>query len=202
MKGDLIALLVTRNGAVVAPSGWTPIETAYGVAPNFLDVYARVIDDNEPTSIVVTSASSQELQGQLFALRGGVPNLLKEASAHAAFVADATPDAPASSSKQAINLGLVVWCGEAALALTAPAGFTAVDSYTSAVVSARSFLAAYKVVGATGAFAPASATSAGALTGRAFTLVLRDRAPLVPSVLVDSVPGNIGFIGKDVRIGR
>lgn len=200
--GDLLLVLVARDQALTAPDGWTQLEAALGGGSIFLDVFARQHEANDPDTATFTSGPAQELQGTLVLVRGAALQTVKEASASAAFAADATPGTPASSSVQAINIALCVWSADTAVALTPPAGFTLLDSYTSNVVAPRSFLAAYKLIGATGAFAPPDAASAPASSGRAFTLILRNAPPVVPGVLEDPVPGNIGFYGRDVRVGR
>lgn len=203
VKGDLLVVLAVRNGAIVAPAGWTQIETALGAASLFLDGWARTVDDDEPAVATWTSATSQELQGQLLLFHVGAPTLVREASDHLAFTATALPDTPEATSAQSQNLLVAVYSAGAAVALTAPTGFTTVDSYDTAIVAPRALLVAYQVagevgggvfVGSGGPLAPGPAAADPAATGRAFSLVLRERPPIVPLELFDPVPGNIGLL--------
>ncbi|MGN6103742.1 MAG: hypothetical protein ACTHU0_01435 [Kofleriaceae bacterium] len=194
-KGDLLLALVVRNQLVTAPAGWVPVETGLGAGGLFLDTWARLVDDNEPSSARFSSVVLQELQGELVVLRGSAPGVVRESAAHGAFTADTTPDTPAVSSEQAINLVLGVWSASGNVALTAPAGWTTIDAFSTGHSSARSVLFAYRALHATGAaIALQPAGAAAASTGRAFALVLRDRAPVVPVELFDPVPGNIGLL--------
>jgi hypothetical protein len=195
VKGDLLVVLVVRNQAVVAPEGWTLIENGLGGAALFLDAWARLVDNNEPKTAVFTTAVGQELQGQLLLLLPGSPSAVREASATGTFTADVTPDTPASTTVQAINLIVCIHSCSTAIALTAPAGFTTIDTYNTAIIAARSILLSYKIAKATGALAPGPAGASAAATGRAWTLILRDRGPITPVELVDPVPGNIGLLG-------
>ncbi len=202
-KGQVLLAVVVRNGVLVAPDGWAQIVTALGTGTVRLDAYARLVDDGEAGSVVFTSATAQELQGALMVLRGSAPAVIVESSAHATVTADVTPDSPTISSLQAINIVLGVWSSSGVLELTPPDGFTLIDAFSTSIVSPRSAMFAYRIVGETGAtIALPAAGSDGAATGRSFALVLRDGPPITPPVLFDAVPGNIGLLGKDSRLPR
>ncbi|HWU86211.1 MAG TPA: hypothetical protein VN253_03005 [Kofleriaceae bacterium] len=192
-KGDLLLVLVVRNGPVTAPTGWTQVETALGASSLFLDAWARLVDDDEPTAPTWTSASSQELQGQLLVFNSGTPAIVREASAHAAFTATSFPGIPAGDSVQAINLLVAVYSTAAGVSFSHP-DFEFIDLYTTAVVSTRTLAVRYRRAGATGLITPGTGVSHPAATGRAFLLVLRERAPITPIDLSDPVPGNIGLL--------
>lgn len=201
-KGDVLLVVLVREFAIVPPAGWTQIETGLGASFLYLDAFARMVDDEEPASALFTG-SDEEIQGALIVLRGGSPALLRESSSHVAFAADATPNTPAIDSAQAIDLALGVWSSIGSVTLTAPDGYSTIDAFSTSVISARSILIAYKVIGATGsAIAQPPASSSGAATGRSFVLVLRDALPATPASLLDLVPGNIGLLGKDIRPAR
>lgn len=194
-KGDLLLALVVRNATVVPPPGWQTLVTL-GASGLFLDAFGRLVDDGEPASAVFVG-DLEEIQGELVVVRGGAPGTVLEASAHQAFSADATPDSPTIATKQAINLALCVWSATGSLTLTAPAGFTTIDAFTTAIVSARSLLVAYKVIGQTGTgIALPAASSSGAATGRSFALVLRDRIPPRPVPLDSLIAGNLGILKR------
>lgn len=194
-KGDLLVVLIVRGGGVTAPAGWTQVENGLGSSTYLLDVFARLVDDDEPAAPVFTTADgAQDLQGQLLLFAVGTPSLVREASAHGTFAADATPPTPTVSSVQATNLLVSVVAATGNITFTAQSGFTLVDTYNTAIIASQSILVTYKRAGATGSIVSPDAGAAPAATGRTFTLVLRERAPVVPPELVDPVPGNIGLL--------
>lgn len=196
-NGDLLAILLASEFAeptFATPAGWSVVDDV-GASDAKLALLAKLVDDGEPTSVVVSvTGATKERQGQLVVLRGTSPPALLEAAATGTFAATTTPATPASSAQQAINVGLVAYSSTGAVTLSPPAGFTAIDAYSSALASSRSFAVAWKRIGATGAFAPGAASSVGAATGRAWTKVLRDRAPHLPATLADPLGGNIGLL--------
>jgi hypothetical protein len=204
-KGDTLVAFVAHNAADArgtAPAGWALMATLAAGADT-LDVYARMISDAEPASVgfsFVTAAN--ECMGELVALRGTAPGIVVEASATTTFTAASSLATAGVPSQQAINLILVVWTCSGSPGLTLPAGFTAVDNFSTAVVSSRSMLVGYKLAGATGALTFASSNAGASTTGRSFTFAVRDRIPVQPAPLLDVVPGNIGLIGKDTRPAR
>ena len=204
-KGDVLLALIAHNAADTvssAPSGWTLIDTL-GSGSDTLDAYVHMVGDAEPTSAVYALATvANEWQGELVALRGTSPGVIKEASATASYSATTSLTTAGVTSQQAINLIMSAWACSGAPVLTLPAGFTAIDSFATAVVASRSMLLGYKLAGATGALTFPAATAGTNTTGRSFTFVLRDRIPVTPDALVDLVPGNIGLIGKDTRPAR
>lgn len=194
VKGDLLVLVVAFDPAdsYTAPAGWTL--AAHLAGTEDLDVLVKPVGLAEPDTITLDlTLAAAEWQGQLLALRCASPAAVLEASAIGSFAAAATADAPTVSTQQAINLELCAWSVAGANVPVAPAGFTAVDGYASALASSRSFAIAYEVANATGALPVRSATGAAPATGSAVSLVLRDRPPVIPFVLYDPVPGNIGL---------
>lgn len=202
IKGDLLALLVLRAPAAAAPANpadWT-VGLNIGGGTTQLQTWLRLVDDNEPATIELADCDPAfEWHGQLVVLRGGRPQISSEASANAAFAADATPGTPAALCQQAIDVVLCAWQATTAVDLDPPAGFTAIDDYSTALVAARTSLFAYRVANASGTVAPGDATSAPGSTGRAFTWILRDDRPRKPAELADVIPGHIGLVGKDHR---
>ncbi|MEO7731242.1 MAG: hypothetical protein ABIY55_09740, partial [Kofleriaceae bacterium] len=186
---------------------WTHVD-ALGAGADVLDVYARMVDDNEPSSAAFSFATfANECQGELVAIRGTAPGVFREAAASFASAATTTLVTAAPISQQAINVILSVWTCAGARALALPAGFTAVDSFSTAIVAPRSMLIGYRLAGATGVITlgnvtVGNGTASDATTGRSFSIAIRDRIPVQPAALVDIVPGNIGLIGKDTRRAR
>jgi hypothetical protein len=201
----VMSALVARNAADARgaiPAGWT-FSATMGSGADTLDLYLRMVDVNEPTSIAfLLSTVANEWQGELIAFRGTSPGVLQETAANATFSATTALSVGGVTSQQAINLVVVVWTCSGAPVLTLPAGFIVIDSISTAVVSARSMLLGYKIAGATGALTFSAATAGTNTTGRSNTFVMRDRAPAAPRALVDLVPGNIGLIGKETRPAR
>lgn len=201
-RGDLLVVLLVRNGAVTGPAGWTAIEPGFGASSLFLEVWGRLVDIDEPPTAAWSSASSQELQGQLLLFRVGNPAVILEGAQQAAFTADAAPDTPDLGSEQATSLFVAVFSAGGAVAFTPPAGFTSIDSYSSAVLAARTIMICSAVagelapglVGFNGPLEPGPAASAPASTGRMWSLVMREGPPLTPPALTDPVPGNIGLL--------
>lgn len=204
LKGDVMLIVVARNSADArgaTPTGWT-FGATLGSGADTLDYYARMVDDNEPTSIVFSLPTvANEWHGELVALRGTSSGIVVEASASATFSGAALATAGVTS-QQAISLILVVFVVAGIHSLTLPAGFTSIDNFNTAVVSSRTAMIGYKIAGATGALTFPNGASEDIATGRSFTFVLRDRVPTTPAALVDLVPGNIGLIGKDTRPAR
>lgn len=205
-KGDLLLLLALHDPAAAeAPlaAPWVAIAPPASGGIGAVSVYAKLVDDQEPGTVTLTSADNpKEWQGQLLVLRGASPGTLVEASASQAFTTDATPDSPAISAQQSLDQVLLVLFANNAVTLAPPAGFVTIDTYTSAVVGVRTCLFALRQAGASGALTLGSSTASGTVTGRSFAFVLRDRPPMVPRELVDLVPGSIGLVGKDTRPPR
>lgn len=205
IKGNTLLAFIAHNAADLiseAPAGWQLIITL-GSGDDTLDVYAHMVGDNEPTSIVFSLASNaSEWQGELVVLTGTSPSILVETVATAAFSTTTSLTTAGVISQQAINLILAVWTCSGSPVLSPPTGFTLVDKFATSIVSSRSMLVAYQLAGATGALTFLDATAGTNTTGRSFTFALRGRIPIAPSALVDHVPGNIGLIGKDTRPAR
>lgn len=193
-KGDLMVVVVVRDDAVDAPEGWTQVETALGASPFVLDAWARLVDDDEPASPAWTTATPQELQGQLLLFGVGSPVLAREASATAAFTATTTPATPAAAAEQAIDLLLTVFSTDAAVVFVQQADAILIDTYRTGTISTHTILITYRRAAATGSISPAAAGASPAATGRAFSLVLREGPPITPAELFDPVPGNIGLL--------
>ncbi len=204
-KGDVLLAVLLHDPAdtFTLPAGWIDLgsDGASAVTARYI---GRMVDDREPTELVVSLlAASAEWQGQLFVIRGsGALALLKEASSSATFAATMTPASSTADSLQAINLALCIFSAASALTLTPPAGFDLVDSYDTALVGARSAMFAIKVANQTGTITPGDGAASANATGRAFLLVMRDTLPVTPGELYDSVPGNIGLLGRDLRPPR
>lgn len=207
LVGDVWLAVLAHNAAdtvSAAPAGWTLLVSLGSVA-DALEVYAHMVDDSEPASIDFTLASTTaEWQGELITLTGTSPGVMLESAASASFSAATALTTAGATVQQAIDIILVVWTCSGTPTLTLPAGFAAVDSFFTGVVTTRSMLVGYKFAGATGPLTFAAATASSGTTGRSFTLVLRDQVPVTPvaTALVDVVPGNIGLIAKDTRPPR
>jgi hypothetical protein len=203
--GDVLLALVGHNAgdaAGAAPAGWTLV-ALLGSGADTLNLYTRMLDGTELAAVAFSATTvASEWQGELVALRGTSPAVLIEATSSTASSASTSLTTAGVTSQQAISVILAIWTCSGAPALTLPVGFTAVDSFASAVVSSRSMLVGSRIAGATGALALAAATASASTSGRSFVLVLRDRAPLRPAGLVDPVPGNIGLLAKDTRPPR
>lgn len=200
--GDLLVVLLVRNGAVTGPAGWTALEPGFGASSLFLEVWARLVEPDEPVTAVWSSASSQELQGQLLLFRVGNPAVILEGLVQAAFTATAAPDTPDIGSEQSPSLLVALYSAGGAVALTAPSGFAVIDTYSTAIVAARTLLLCYAVagelapslVGLNGPLEPGPAASAPASTGRMWSAVLREGPLITPPELIDPVPGNVGLL--------
>jgi hypothetical protein len=205
VTGDVWLALLSHSAADLissAPAGWTLVSTL-GSGSDVLDVYAHMVGDNEPISIVFQLASNvSEWQGELVTLTGTSPSAMIESAATASFSSTTTLTTAGVTAQQAIDLVLAVWTCAGTPALTLPAGFAPVDSFNTGAVTSRSMLIGYQLAGATGALTFSAASASVSTTGRSFTYVLRDRVPVRPAALVDSVPGNIGLIAKDTRPPR
>ncbi len=201
-RGDvLLAILIhaTADG-FTSPTGWTAVGHD-GASITTAHYIARMVDEITTPDVAVTlTGIAGEWQGQLVVLRGsGAIALLKEASATTTFATDLTPTTPGATCHQAINLLIAVWSAADAPTLSEPDDFDLVDSYSTALVEARTTLVAVMVANETGTLAPGPALASSVATGRSFLLVLRDTLPAEPATLFDAVPGNIGLLGKDVR---
>lgn len=202
-KGRLMVLVVAFDAAdsYAAMPDWTQLLAFAGT--DKVHVLAKEVDDNEPDAVeLALTLAAKDWLGQLLIFENGAAAVVLEASATTNFAADATPPTPLVACKQAINLDVRIWSGDGALNLTPPADMETLDSYASALAAARSFLIAMKVANASGNLAAKDAGASGAATGSGVSLVLRDRPPVTPVGLVDPVPGNIGFIGRDTRPPR
>ena len=192
--GDLLVMVVAYDPAdsYAALAGWTV--AAHLVGTEVVDVLVKPAELGDPATFTLAlTLAAAEWQGQMIALRGGSPGAIVEASAIGNFAANPTADAPSVSTQQAISLELCVWTVAGANVPAAPAGFVDVDAYASALASSRSFSVAYEVANATGALPVRSANAGANVTGSGVSLVLRDRPPVIPDVLYDPVPGNIGL---------
>lgn len=194
--GDLLMLVVAYDPAdsYTAP-GWTL--ASHLVGTEVVDVLVRSAELGDPATFTLAlTLAATEWQGQMIAFRSGSPAVIVEASAIGNFAAATEADAPTVSTQQAINFELCAWSVAGAAAPVAPAGMTAVDGYSSALASSRSFAIAYQVANATGAL-PVRAAALNPATGSGVSLVLRDRPPVAPVVLYDPLGGNVGLRKDD-----
>lgn len=193
VHGDLLAIVVAYDPAdsYTTPDGWTV--AAHLVGTESIDVLVHAVAENEPPQVTLALAlATHEWQGQVIALRSASPSLVIEATAIGNFAAATTADAPTVSTQQAISLELCVWSVSGATAPVPPGDFTAIDGYSSNLSSSRSFALAFEIANATGAL-PVRSAACNPATGSGVSIVLRDRTPIVPFVLYDPVPGNIGL---------
>jgi hypothetical protein len=203
-RGDVMMALVAHNAADArgtTPAGWAFV-VSLGSGADTLDVYTRMVDSKEPSSVVFALATvANEWQGELVVLRGTSPGIVVEASASIPFTGSAIPTVGVTS-QQAISLIVSVCTCAGFPSLTVPTGFTFIDGFNTAVVSGRTMLLGYKIAGATGALSFPNIGSEIIVTGGSFSLVLRNQIPVQPAPLVDLVPGNLGLLGKDTRPAR
>lgn len=201
-KGQTLYLVLVHPSAdtPTPPSGWTSLASS-GDATSTATTFVRQVQAQEASSITLAlSAASGEWHGALMLFSGGgLTDAIEEARADAAFSSATTEPAPAVTCLQAVDLEFAIFTAQGTEVPAPPAGFTSIDGYTSSLVSARATLFAYAVANATGSISPGNATTIAAVSGHAFTLLLRDALPIQPLELVDLVPGNIGLIGVDNR---
>ncbi len=192
----LFAMLVHKVGeGFTLPTGWTSFGAEEGVTNAAINYIARVRSLGDPDTLAVALlAVTDEWQGQLVVIRGGAIGTLRETSGSQAFAADATPDSPSLLNHQPMNLALCAISVATNVDLGAPAGFTALDEYNTAVVSSRSLLVAWKQTKSHQNYNTGTGTANPAATGRTFVFLARERPPLTPAVLEDPVPGNIGLL--------
>lgn len=204
VTGDVLIAFVANNDAdaMPDPAGWTLI-TIFGSGANQYRGLARMLEATDsPTIVFGLTTVANEWQAELVVLRRTSPGVVFEISATSTFTSATSLATPGVTVQQAINLLLVSWICSGSPTLTAPAGFTTIDSFTTSVVGARSMLIAFRLTGATGALSLPSATASAATTGRSCVVALRGGIPATPSELFDPVPGNIGLIAKDTRPAR
>jgi hypothetical protein len=202
-RGDVLLAILTFNSAdsMTIPNGWTQLIVAG--APDRFSLLARMIDFGDPESIVFPLLTvANEWQGEIVALREGSPGTLRYAGNITTFTSTTALATPAVTTQQAIDLVMSVWSCSGAPLLTPPAGFTTIDNFSTAIVSSRSTMVAFKLAGATGGMTFPNANASTSTTGAAITQALRDRAPIQAPGLLDLVPGNIGLIGNDTRPAR
>lgn len=209
--GDvLVAILVSdpSESTVVTPAGWTVVLATVGATNAAIKVLAKQIEDSEigeytydgvPVTFEVPGGTKERM-GHILVLRG-VKSLaqLLEYSANAVFTATATASPAVATNQQAINLGVVVWSWAGADEIDLDDVYTVLGTYHSAEVVSRSIAVGLKIMNETESVGMQNGFFVGNHTGRSFTLVFRDRAPITPAELVDLVPGNIGLLGKDLR---
>jgi len=195
--GELALAFIVRNGVLVSPPGWEPLNLN-GAGDRYLEIFAHTVtafDVATPGQIVkFGSLTDQELQGQIVIFEGASATSVIEDIANAPFTADATPSAPTPITQQAISAIVLVFSADGSVAFTAPAGFTELDSYGSAVIASRSLLIATKRANITGTIPVFDAAAAPAATGRAWAVILRNGPPLTPPELFDPVAGHIGIV--------
>jgi hypothetical protein len=192
-KGDLLVALVVRDTVTDLPAGWQTIETI-GVSPVILDVQARLVQDNEPETVTFTTAVSHEMQGILVHLRGSTPAQLREASASAGFAATMAPQAPASTTQQAISWMLGVWSSSGVAGVHRAGGI-----HRDRHVHHRGDRIALSPVRVSRREPDGQRRSRGRGDQHqrerpGFTLTWRDRQPITPAELYDPVPGNHGLM--------
>lgn len=181
IPGTVMAIAIVRNAEVLCSDNtWTKAVDGVGASSIFLDVYTRTVDgttgSNEGDVISFVSLTSQDLQGALVTVTSAVENGLVYDVQHAAFAADTSPTAAEVTALQELDAVLCIFSTDATTTLTAPSGFTALDTYSSST-PVRSFLACRRAADSTGTIAPGDATASPAATGRTFTLALFHAAP-------------------------
>lgn len=205
--GDLLVAVIVSDPAeatFTTPDGWSVMLATVGATNAVIAVIGKVLEeqaDLEAESFIVeVPGGTKERMGFMFGLRGGMPSLALESSANAVFTATMTATPAPADCQQAINLALVLWSWSGAAAITLDAAYDELAAYQSSVLQSRSLAVGLRVVNDTGlAIALEAGTFGANQTGRSFSLIFRDRRPVVPTVLVDPVPGNIGLVGKDLR---
>jgi hypothetical protein len=200
----LVALVVRNDNPLTEPAGqtgWTKVIDGLGADGLFLDAFAKMVDieadrseEDDPLEAIFVSLEPQELQGYLLQVDDSSVTTVIEATASAAFTADATPAAPGVNCEQPINRRVSIWSTSGAIDFTAPDGFETHVAYTSDEHEERSILVAEKVAAQSGALGTVDATASGAATGRGFTIVIRKGPPATPAELYDPVPGHLGLL--------
>jgi hypothetical protein len=201
-KGQTLYLVLVHPSAdtPTPPTGWASLASS-GDATSTLTTFVRQVQAQETSSVTVSlSAASGEWHGELILFSGGgLTATIEEARADAAFSSATTEPAPSVTCLQAVDLEIAIFTTQGTEVPALPAGFTSIDGYTSSLVAARATVLGYARANATGSISPGSATTVAAVSGHAFTLLLRDALPVQPLELVYLVPGNIGLIGVDNR---
>lgn len=193
-----VMLIVFVRDSVVVPSDltWTKVVDGVGAGALKLDAYVRTADKTPGSRngdvISFLSLVPQELQGSLVVLDEAIASTVFEAIDHGAFTADASPAAPPINAEQAQDTILCLWSAEGTIAFDPPVGFTELEAYTSAVVSARTLMVARRTADAAGEFDPGNAASSPASTGRVFTLALRYTRLTRKSILNARASDSIG----------
>jgi hypothetical protein len=193
--GTVMLILVVRNeAAIISDATWTQVITAEGASNGiFLDGYKRVADGTAGSRagdiVSFLSLAEQEMHGSLLQLENANADSLIELIDSDPFTSSTAPAAPIVDSTQAENSLVCLWTVHTSVTLTAPADFTQLETYSSAVTSTKTTMVATRTADATGSVDPGSALCAPAATGRAYTIVITYEAP--PLVTIETIRDRI-----------
>ncbi len=176
--GSVLLISVVRNSPVFcSDNSWTKLREGIGANGLFLDVFVRLVDGtngSNPGDVVsFLSLTMQELQGNLAVLTDVKLSSLIVNVAHQSFTDDTTPDAPSLFVENVTDTVLCIWSVAGTAALTPPVGFVEIDNYGSTVFTVRTLLVAARPANDVGEYIPGEATTATAVTGRAFSIAIR-----------------------------
>lgn len=193
-KGSVVLVLIVRDGPVIPPPGWVDkVIDGNGGAGFFLDGWAKMIDGTEPSTVAFLSTLNQAILGHAAIFENTAPSYMIEAIATAAVAADATPTTPSVLCQQAASRIFKLLAVTGVATLTPPTGYELEDTYANG--TDRTLLVASKPANASGTIPAVDAGASLAVTGRSWSIVVRNNPPITAPTLVDSVPGHIGLIG-------
>lgn len=175
----LLFVLVRNNDEQAYPSDltWTKIVNGLGASDARIDVYARVSDGTVGARagdvVSFLSMGRQELQGTLAIVRDARMSTLLTQALDEVFATAQRIGAPPARSLNSQDSIMVIWSADGATSMSAPAGFTRLDTYSSSVVRSRTILAVARTAGLIAPIIDVGlAAAVTPSTGRAFTLSL------------------------------
>lgn len=173
---NMIACVVRTGDVYPSTAGWTKAVDGIGVGSFLLDVWTRIADGTEGGSTLsFFSFETQEMQGALLAVDNiNLGAMVVDSITTLPYVTTATLATPAGVVRRALDTIISIWCVTGTVTITRPSGYTALDTYSSAVVAQRSFHASYirgADVATLAAVGPASASAA--VSGQGWSVVIR-----------------------------
>lgn len=202
--GDVLLALAMFAAAdsFPTPAGWTVVASD-SIGIGAMAILARVVDGTEGATLDITPAlATNDWMGQMLAYRNGYPGAIVENNGLSGFTTTTNALIGGVSCQQPMNIENVAWWIQPVRTFTPPAGYAVIDTYSTAIAGAAAFLIVTRTTKSSGLLGGVAATLSGNASGVGNRQVLRDRPPVVPTELSDPVPGNIGLLGKDTRIGH
>lgn len=168
----LIAIIRRTDEIIASEPSWTVESIAVG--DKTIDVWSRLVDGTEGTTVSFLSLTEQPLIGGFFAMPNVRFAALIEAQASAEFASTLTPNPPdLPPASHPFDPVVVVTCGDGITDLVEPPGFTVIEDYSSTELADQTMMIAFRSYGELAAGVIPAGSASPAVAGDMVSLLLR-----------------------------